>query len=192
MFGAPAVALTKDLLRQLDTLTWQYAQQNNGILPAVSAFPPIIRRSPAFQPATTKPVSRLGVGARKGLEAFDPTTVPDESNPIERQSLREAALANNRGFVAALRTQFGTPGPLDLLPASIYDPAESILLDAWGMPIVFMAGKHPMVGTAPNNRFFYFSAGADRLFWAQDDNLYSYEDLSIKAEQKGDAAIPPR
>ena len=43
-----------------------------------------------------------------------------------------------------------------------------------------MPSKHPLVGTAPNDRFFFFSAGPDRLYLTQGDNLYSYEDLSLE------------
>ena len=68
----------------------------------------------------------------------------------------------------------GSAGVLGDVPVSMYD--ETTLRDAWGSPIVFMPAKHPWVGTAPQDRFFFFSAGPDRRYLTQDDNLYSYEE----------------
>jgi hypothetical protein len=59
------------------------------------------------------------------------------------------------------------------LPISIYD--EATLRDVWGVPIVFMPGRHPQVGMAPQDAPFFVSAGPDRRFRTRDDNLYSYE-----------------
>jgi hypothetical protein len=44
------------------------------------------------------------------------------------------------------------------------------------MPIVFMPAMNPAIGMAPQNRRFFFSAGPDRNFLTQEDNLYSYEE----------------
>ena len=93
--------------------------------------------------------------------------------PITEAQL-DAALANARDFVAALKLDRAfADGPLQDLPLSVYD--EIVLRDAWGSPIVFMPAKHRWVGTAPAGRYFFFSAGPDRQFLTQDDNLYSYE-----------------
>ena len=154
-----AVALTKELLRQLDDLTTQYAQRNNGQLPSVAPFPPPV----------PPPASNSGKQASEGW---------DENNPAQRRALLEAALENNRRFVAVLKAESGSTATLNNLPLSMYN--DVVLRDAWGSPIVFMPSKHPLVGTAPNNRYFFFSAGSDRLYLTQDDNLYSYEDLSLE------------
>ena len=154
-----AVALTKELLRQLDDLTTQYAQRNNGQLPSVTPFPPPL---PPQASNSGKP----------------PPEGWDESNPAERRELLGVALDNNRRFVAVLKAESGSSAALNSLPLSMYN--DVVLRDAWGSPIVFMPSKHPLVGTAPNNRFFFFSAGSDRLYLTQDDNLYSYEDLSLE------------
>ena len=151
-----AVALTKELLRQLDDLATQYAQRNGGQLPTVTPFPP-----PTVQPSGKPAVERL-----------------DESNPPDRRALLGAALENNRRFVSVLKAESGSSAALNSLPLSMYN--DVVLRDAWGSPIVFMPSKHPLVGTAPNNRYFFFSAGPDRLYLTQDDNLYSYEDLSLE------------
>jgi hypothetical protein len=151
-----AVALTKELLRQLDDLATQYAQRNGGRLPSVAPFPP------PFPPA------EQATGRKEW----------DETNPAERRELLEAALENNRRFVSVLKAESGSSAALNSLPLSMYN--DVVLRDAWGGPIVFMASKHPLVGTAPNNRYFFFSAGSDRLYLTQDDNLYSYEDLSLE------------
>jgi hypothetical protein len=154
-----AVALTKELLRQLDDLATQYAQRNGGHLPSVTAFPP-----PLPSEAPSPP--------RQGSER-------DEANsPSDRKALLGAALENNRRFVAVLKAEAGSSAALNSLPLSMYN--DVVLRDAWGSPIVFMPAKHPLVGTAPNNRYFFFSAGPDRLYLTQDDNLYSYEDLSLE------------
>ncbi len=63
------------------------------------------------------------------------------------------------------------------LPDSIYD--EAALRDAWGTPIVFMPAMHPAIGMAPRNGRFFFSAGPDRRFLTQEDNLYSYEEAEV-------------
>jgi type II secretory pathway pseudopilin PulG len=154
-----AVALTKELLRQLDDLATQYRQRNGGQLPSVPAFPP------------TFP-SQAQVPPRRGTE-WD-----EANNPADRKALLGAALENNRRFVAVLKAESGSSAALNSLPLSMYN--DVVLRDAWGSPIVFMPSKHPLVGTAPNNRYFFFSAGPDRLYLTQDDNLYSYEDLSLE------------
>jgi type II secretory pathway pseudopilin PulG len=169
------MTLTKDLLRRLDLAMGQYAQRNGGKGPAVTPFPP---------PAT--PASVAGAGpAAQSRPAVGPTTLPrdtssDENEPLpDTRALLEAARANNRDFVAALKAE-GPPGSgngmgaLGDMPASVYD--EVYLRDAWGSPIVFMPSKHKWVGTAPHDRFFFFSAGPDREYLTQDDNLYSYEE----------------
>jgi len=106
---------------------------------------------------------------------------PDES------SIQTRALENNRQVLAALRLEAGTSADaFDRLPSSIYD--ESALRDAWGSPIVYMSGMHPMIGMAPQNRRFFFSAGPDHLFLTQDDNLYSYEEGN-SAERLGSRSV---
>ncbi len=55
--------------------------------------------------------------------------------------------------------------------------AEQVVRDAWGNPIAFLAGQHPGIGMAPQNRPFFVSAGPDGRYLTRDDNLYSYEVL---------------
>jgi hypothetical protein len=62
----------------------------------------------------------------------------------------------------------------DLSPA-IFDPSGPILRDAWGTPIIFVPGEHPLLGMAPRNAPFFLSAGPDRKFLTRGDNLYSYD-----------------
>lgn len=122
--------------------------------------------------ATTHPAS----GERWGTVSSEP---PVGAEIADRRPLLEAALANNHDFVRALKLDTGlTGGALRDMPSSMYD--EVTLRDAWGSPIVFMPSKHPWVGTAPQDRFFFFSAGPDRLFLKQDDNLYSYENVGVR------------
>jgi hypothetical protein len=100
-----------------------------------------------------------------------------ESSALEpkEESLKQAALVNNRQVMAALRQEAGASTDAGGgSTAGLYD--ETALLDAWGMPIVYMAAMHPAIGMAPQNRRFFFSAGPDRRFLTQEDNLYSYEE----------------
>lgn len=92
----------------------------------------------------------------------------------EEMTLQRNGRKNNEDVVRALRRQEAlSAGPLNDLPISIYD--EVTIRDAWGNPIVFMAKWHREIGTAPGDRFFFFSAGPDRQYRTRDDNLYSYE-----------------
>jgi type II secretory pathway pseudopilin PulG len=179
------MTLTKDLLRRLDAAMAQYAARNGGKVAPVNPFPPPAAStgeagpgpglvSPPAQ-AETRPVGPTTL-ARDASTAI----VTDENEPLpDARALLEAARANNRDFVAALKAE-GPPGggngmgALADMPASVYD--EVYLRDAWGSPIVFMPSKHKWVGTAPRDHFFFFSAGPDREYLTQDDNLYSYED----------------
>lgn len=97
----------------------------------------------------------------------------------EERDLQSAARSNNIQFVRALKLQQDlSAGVFSALPISIYD--EVNLRDAWGQPIVFMAGMHPLIGTAPLDKPFFFSAGPDRRYLTREDNLYSYEDAGVR------------
>jgi prepilin-type N-terminal cleavage/methylation domain-containing protein len=96
---------------------------------------------------------------------------------LDEATLQRRAIVNNREFVAALRSEAGNSSDLfGGLPDSIYN--EATLSDAWGSPIVFMPSMHREIGIAPENHSFFFSAGPDRRYLTQDDNLYSYEEKS--------------
>jgi type II secretory pathway pseudopilin PulG len=88
------------------------------------------------------------------------------------EALATAALANSKGFVRAWH-QHVAADVLSDLPASLYD--QTMLRDAWGTPVVFMPAGAINIAISPQNRYFFFSAGADRQFKTVDDNLYSYE-----------------
>ena len=105
-----------------------------------------------------------------------PSVEPFANSPdhLDESTLQHRALANNRDFVAALRTEAGgVPNLFGGLPDSIYN--EATLSDAWGSPIIFMPSMHREIGVAPQDHSFFFSAGPDRRYLTQDDNLYSYE-----------------
>ena len=97
-----------------------------------------------------------------------PDTLPDEN------TLARSAERNNREFLRALRAD-GLLGEESFggLPQSIYN--DSMIRDAWGSPIVFMPAGHQQIGEALQGRPFFFSAGPDRLYGTQENNLYSYE-----------------
>jgi hypothetical protein len=162
-----ANSLSRDVLAQLSLQLDAYMAHNHDQLPAVTPL----------------------------VEGDGP--LPDE------ETLARAARKNNQEIVAALkndaRTRFGTTNPSpnadpsnDLfgrLPVAMYNNAA--LHDAWGNPIVFMAGMHPQIGMAPQRNPqvgqppkdapFFFSAGPDQKYDTRDDNLYSYESLPVNA-----------
>ena len=106
-----------------------------------------------------------------------PLLDPKETRPVvDELALERAALANNRQLVQVLRAHKDlSDKAFRDLPLSLYD--EATLRDAWGTPIVFMPGMHRLVGMAPGNEWFFFSAGPDRQYLTRDDNHYSYETL---------------
>jgi len=65
--------------------------------------------------------------------------------------------------------------PRELLRLWHGQVAEAIVRDAWGQPIGYLPQQHPMIGMAPQNRPFFFSAGPDGKYLTRQDNLYSYE-----------------
>ena len=94
---------------------------------------------------------------------------------MDEATLQKNALANNQAFVAALRSEAGFNSNAFVgVPESIYD--DNTLRDAWGTPLVYMPAYNPNIGTALLNKPFFFSAGPDRKFLTQEDNLYSYEE----------------
>lgn len=55
---------------------------------------------------------------------------------------------------------------------------DEIVSDAWGHPIGYLDFEQDSIGMAPHGRPFCFSPGPDGRYLTQDDNLYSYEQLS--------------
>ncbi len=161
-----AERLTKDLLVKLDVLMAQYVARNNRQLPSVTPFVETVRPSEAG--SATSP-GAAAAAPQRVTRATSEEDLPDE------EVLLEAAQANNRDFVLALRAEATDPSPelFGPLAGSMYD--EVMVRDAWGTPIVFMQAMHPAIGMALENRPFFFSAGPDRKFRTLEDNLYSYE-----------------
>lgn len=161
---------TKQLLAQLNVLMRHYSDRHHA-LPDVPAFVPGVKVQSAQQsePAATRPV----------LPLLPPGT--DENLPQELV-LKHNAQLNNRGLMQALRVEARRfPAEFSALPPSFF-AEDDTLSDAWGTPIVFMPGLHPAVGMAMQNRPFFLSAGPDRLFRTQEDNLFSYEEEHPNAE----------
>lgn len=113
-----------------------------------------------------------------GLPVIPPLLDAKEARPVaDEVALERSALANNRQLVQILRAHKDLSAKAFRdLPLSLYD--EATLRDAWGTPIVFMPGMHRLIGMAPGNEWFFFSAGPDRQYLTRDDNHYSYETLS--------------
>ena len=102
-----------------------------------------------------------------------PPLIADSAEAPPEEDLQRAAIRNNQAFFSAiLREPLGGVF-LRELPPSSHD--ESGIHDAWGTPVVFMRPGALNVGMSPQNRYFFFSAGADKKFETLEDNLYSYE-----------------
>jgi hypothetical protein len=154
-----AQTLTQDLLKQLDGLMAQYLEQNKYV--------------PQFSPRGLKIEPLIPAGAAAARE--------------EDAAMLRAAKANNAQTIALLKDFYRAhrtgptdlPDPFEKLPISVYD--RGTLRDAWGSPIVFMAGQHQLIGLAPSrewpDQYFFFSAGPDKRYLTRDDNVYSYESL---------------
>jgi len=106
------------------------------------------------------------------VHAFEPA-----QGGVHDTMMRNARL-NNADFIRALRTREDLSTRLfGNLPITIYD--ERTVRDAWGSPIVFMPRMIPEIGMAPDDSFFFFSAGPDGRFLTRDDNLYSYDTVNV-------------
>jgi type II secretory pathway pseudopilin PulG len=108
------------------------------------------------------------------------TPLIDNGSAVE-STLQKVARQNNAEFVRCLNLPqilHGHTGKTDDLVRCLHTlaPGPTVLEDAWDMPIVFMPRQHPAIGMAPGDRPFFFSAGPDRLFLTQEDNLYSYDE----------------
>ncbi len=102
-----------------------------------------------------------------------PALMEAASDSPTEAGLQRAAAKNNAGFFEVLLREPGGARAFRDLPPSLYD--DTGVRDAWGTPIVFMRPGAVNVGMSPQNRYFFFSAGADRKFVTLEDNLYSYE-----------------
>lgn len=102
--------------------------------------------------------------------------VPELAAPETRgndELLRRRAERNSAEFVRILRLQAG-PDVFRTLPVALYD--QRVLRDAWGTPVAyFHSGSHSLDDSPPRSRSFFVSAGPDRRFTTNDNNLYSYE-----------------
>ncbi|HEX4797450.1 MAG TPA: type II secretion system protein [Humisphaera sp.] len=111
--------------------------------------------------------------------------VPAEEWQMTEPVLQRNAYQNNRQLVGALKAQAAMdPQTFVGLPDTVFN--DAILRDAWSTPIVYMPRMHPSIGTAPQNRRFFFSAGPDGQFLTQEDNLYSYEETPLAGGEKKD------
>ena len=173
-----AVALSKDLLRRLDEVMAQYAARHEGRLPAVAAFPPPGGPGASAGDSDTEPSGSDSPARTPEQTTPKPPRNPPAQPPPNRIALLKAAEKNNADLVAALKAEPELTAALADVPESVYE--KDWLRDAWGSPIVFMPAKHPLVGTAPQDRFFFFSAGPDRSYLTQNDNLYSYDPVGTR------------
>jgi hypothetical protein len=111
-----------------------------------------------------------------GSIPYVPAFIGDQQVPPETQ-LHLSAERNDEGLVRALKSAGLLTGRLDDLSIAYYDEAR--VRDAWGSPIVFMSHMHPAIGMNPKG-WFFFSAGPDRQYLTREDNLYSYDELTVQ------------
>jgi len=104
------------------------------------------------------------------LPAITPIVDLNSRSAAGEEIIRAEAVRNNQDLVNALRT-------VSISGLPLAEDGSGAILDAWGRPIVFMEKMHPAIGMAPQNRFFFFSAGPDRKYLTREDNLYSYDRL---------------
>ena len=176
--------LTKDLLRKLHVMMNQYTERHKRV-PQVTAF---IETGSDAGPVGVRSATASAAGSgqllrRKAERATAEPSRPGGPIPLrtreddlpDEASLLAAAEQNNREIVQVLRNEAAAPQPELFGPVGGATYDDVALRDAWGTPIVFMAGQHPAIGMALGNRPFFFSAGPDRRFRTLEDNLYSYE-----------------
>jgi hypothetical protein len=103
-----------------------------------------------------------------------------DNKPTDEASLLNAAEANNKKVVAFFKMH------KDLSAKALRDLPydDGTVRDAWGTPIVFMPAMHRLIGMAPGNDWFFFSAGPDRQYLTRDDNQYSYEALGAESSRQ--------
>lgn len=118
--------------------------------------------------------SAMNAYLRRSEGQLPPVALVPPDNKLSEPAILTAGWKNNEQWVRALRMQEPPGGgTFSDLPVTMYD--EVHLRDAWDRPIILMPRQHPAIGMAPEDRFFFFSAGPDRQFLTRDDNLYSYE-----------------
>jgi hypothetical protein len=108
------------------------------------------------------------------LPPIQPVIQPDQ--PADESTLQRLAMQNNADFVRYLNLQTVAKTRRmgdDALAESLSD--KGVLEDPWGSPIVFMPQQNPAIGMPPGGSYFFFSAGPDRHYLTQEDNVYSYE-----------------
>jgi type II secretory pathway pseudopilin PulG len=153
-----------------------------------------VRRESTDQ-VTRQVLARLTVLMEQYQKRYDglPPVQPlvEGAKPPGEPALALLARQNNADFVRYLHLTGVAKGPAagdDPLAESFgRSPTDAgVLEDPWGSPIVFMPRQHPAIGMAPNDTFFFFSAGPDRLFLTREDNVYSYEGNGINAEVRSE------
>ncbi len=101
--------------------------------------------------------------------AYPPANLIDDA--ADENQLANAMRSTGGKVVRMLNKVRSPQDPLTPdLPSS-----ETALRDAWGRAIGYLPHHHPLIGMAPQNRPFFFSAGPDGRYLTRQDNLYSYE-----------------
>ncbi len=155
--------LTRQLLQQLTALMDNYLDHNGNQLPPVTLFlePGPVPDEAALQSTARRNNADLVRFLRGQSNLTHPTTAETPISDKSQSNTDPSDLARRQDIFAGL-------------PLSLYD--EVTLHDPWGSPIIFMPHQHPLLGMAPGDKFFFFSAGPDRKFLSREDNLYSYEE----------------
>jgi type II secretory pathway pseudopilin PulG len=105
-----------------------------------------------------------------------------DNKPTDEVALLRTAMVNNKQVVKFFQAHKDLSAKAFRdIDSGNYDNVT--IRDAWGTPIVFMPAMHRQIGMAPNNEWFFFSAGPDRQYLTRDDNQYSYEALGPESSR---------
>ncbi len=116
---------------------------------------------------------------RKGTA--DAASQPGES--LDELQLRTTAMNNARQLSSARPTPAGSAEVVNTDPAG--------WRDAWGTPLLVLAGQASQIGVSPEDTPFVVSAGPDRRFLTKLDNLYSYDlPMVIRIRPRSAAGMP--
>ncbi len=104
--------------------------------------------------------------------AYPPANAP--ASEIDEKTLAKQIESDAPAVARLLAMRDGPIAP-STTDAAATPSGPDTIRDAWGRTIGYLPYHHPLVGMAPQNRPFFFSAGPDGLYLTRQDNLYSYE-----------------
>ncbi|MBC7785482.1 MAG: hypothetical protein H7144_16740 [Burkholderiales bacterium] len=110
---------------------------------------------------------------RRAAGTFPPITMP--AGDVNEEQLSTMLLDGNRLLGETLRHALAGSKASGGDAGTTAMPDAALVRDAWGRTVGYLPHQHPLIGMAPQNRPFVFSAGPDGKYLTRQDNLYSYE-----------------